>query len=478
MNNKEYDIIIIGAGPSGIAAAVSSASNGAKVLIIDSNINTGGQVYKPPPESFKEIKKNTSKEIKIQKFFNKLIEEKGIDIALEHTVWQVNHGFKVYAFNKNNLNVFWESKILIIATGTHERIIPFPGWTLPGVIGLAASTTLLKSHRVLPGKNTVVAGCGPLLAVVASGIIKAGGKVRAIIDLNSSFDWLSSIKPMLSNPTSLFEGIGWLRNIIFSGTPIYFNNMIKEVNEKENKLEITIIKNNSRNNNKNNTKVKFIADSLCVGHGLIPSIDIFKSLGAEIFFESESSNWLPKINKYFQSSIENLYIIGDGSGIAGAIPAYEKGLIAGHTASCDLKFIDEDKFKIITNKIFLKLKKYEKFGKSMAKLMTPSPNIIKNISKDTIVCRCEDIKREEIEEAIKYGAIEINQLKSWTRCGMGPCQGRTCEDSIARIISEHVGNRERVGIFTRRFPLKPISMDSAVGEFKYEDIVKVKEAPL
>ena len=173
-----------------------------------------------------------------------------------------------------------------------------------------------------------------------------------------------------------------------------------------------------------------------------------------------------------------MYIVGDGSGIAGAIPAYEKGLIAGHAASLDLKYINRDKFIIITNKIFAKLNKLEKFGKSMAKLMTPSSHIIKNITKDTIVCRCEDIKREEIEDAIKSGAKEINQLKSWTRCGMGPCQGRTCEDSIARIISEHLGDRKSAGIFTRRFPLKPIVMDDVVGEFQYEDIAKVEEAPL
>jgi len=476
--NKEYDIIVIGAGPSGIASAVSSASNGAKVLIIDLNSNLGGQVYKTPPETYKKIEKNSSKEIRMQKSFKKLIDENGIDVALKHTVWQVNHGFKIYAFNNNNQNVFWECKTLIIATGTYERIIPFPGWTLPGVIGLAASTTLLKSHRVLPGNNTVVAGCGPLLAVVASGIIKAGGKVGAIIDLKSPFDWLSSIRPMLSNPSSLFEGIGWLKNIIFSGTPIYFNSVIKEVNKKENELEISITKINPRNNRKYDNKIKLKADSLCVGHGLIPSIDILKSLGAEIFFESESLTWLPKINKYFQSSIENLYIVGDGSGITGAIPAYEKGLIAGHAASLDLEYIDSEKFIIITNKIFVKLKKFENFGKSMAKLMTPSSFIINSITKETIVCRCEDIKRAEIEEAIKIGAKEINQLKSWTRCGMGPCQGRTCEDSISRIISEHVGDRKSVGMFTRRFPIQPISMNSVVGQFKYEDIINVEEGPL
>ena len=476
MKNKEYDIIIIGAGPSGIAASISSAANGAKVLIVDSNINSGGQVYKPPPKTFKEIKKNNSNEIRVQQYHRKLLDKNGIDLALEHTVWQVTNSFKVYAFNNKNESIFWKCKILIVATGTYERIIPFPGWTSPGIIGLAASTTLLKSHRVLPGVNTVVAGCGPLLAVVASEIIKAGGNVKAIIDLNSSLDWFSSIRSMLLNPLSLFQGIGWLKNIIFSRTPIYFNCMIKEVKNNESELEITINKINYKGNRKYQNKFK--ADSLCVGYGLIPSIDIVKSLGAKIFFDDESSTWLPKINKNFQTSIKKLYIVGDGSGIAGALPAYEKGLIAGHAASLDLKYIENKQFTEITKKIFVKLKKFERLGKSMAKLMPPSSLIVKNITNETVVCRCEDVKRKEIEDAIKLGAKEINQVKAWTRCGMGPCQGRTCEDSISRIISEHLGNRQSVGMFTTRFPIKPIPMDGAVGQFDYEDIIKVEEAPL
>ena len=478
MKIQEYDIIVIGAGPSGVAASVTSALNGAKVLIIDSNFDTGGQVYKPPPNTFQEIEKNISTEIKIQKYHKKLLEEHGVHIALEHTVWQVSEGFHIYAFDNQNKKVSWKCKTLIVATGTYERIIPFPGWTSTGVIGLAASTTLIKSHRVLPGYNTIVAGCGPLLAVVASGIIKAGGNVKAVIDLNGPFSWFSSISSMLTNPSSLIQGIGWLKDIIFSRTPIYFKSTVKEVINHKKGLEISIAKINSKGFINTKNIIKINADSLCIGHGLIPSLDILKTLGVKKFFDFQSENWLAKTDKYFQTSVNNLYIVGDGAGISGAVPSYEKGLLAGHSASLNLNFISHKYFQRITKKIFVKLKKFGKFGKSMAKLMTPPSGLIQNITDDTIICRCEDIKRGEIEKAIKSGAIEINQLKAWTRCGMGPCQGRTCEDAIARIIAEHVGDRETVGMFTRRTPIKPISMDCAVGDFKYENIKKVEEAPL
>ena len=469
---ESFDVIVIGAGPSGVAASVSAAKNGAKVLIIDSNINTGGQVYKPPPESFTKISNKINKEINLQIKQKELLKKSNVKIALNHSVWQITENFKIFAINNESTFIEWQCKILIVATGTYERIIPFPGWTNPGIIGLAATTTLLKSHRILPGKKTLIAGCGPLLAVVASGIIKSGGSVVAIIDNNKSTNWLTSIYPMLSNLWALLDGLKWLKDILLNFIPIYFNSSISNVTLKNGEYLISI----KNNKNKKITKIK--ADSVCVGYGLIPSIDILKSIGAQIYFNNKLSSWIPVLDRYYQTTINNLYSVGDGTGIDGAVPAYEKGLIAGNAASLKLNIINENQFNLVTKNIFKKLKRYQKFGQCMARLMTPNNDILDNLTEETVICRCEDVTLKEINDSIKIGAKDINQLKSWTRCGMGPCQGRTCEDTISRIMSKYSGNREAVGVLTRRFPLKPINMESAVGKFDYEDIVHVEKAPL
>ena len=114
----------------------------------------------------------------------------------------------------------------------------------------------------------------------------------------------------------------------------------------------------------------------------------------------------------------------------------------------------------------------------MAKLMTPPSGLIQNITDDTIICRCEDIKRGEIEKAIKSGAIEINQLKAWTRCGMGPCQGRTCSEAIEAILASKVGSRELAGQWTGRTPLRPVPIEQIIGKYTYEDIPIPENAPL
>tara|TARA_Y100000748_G_C15220756_1_gene381115 strand:- start:63 stop:596 length:534 start_codon:yes stop_codon:yes gene_type:complete len=177
--------------------------------------------------------------------------------------------------------------------------------------------------------------------------------------------------------------------------------------------------------------------------------------------------------------MKGLYITGDGSGISGAIAAEDKGELAAYAVLKDLNIIKEKEFKIKTHKILKRLNRYELFAKGIAELNFTSKSLIKNISKNTILCRCEDITKKEIINAVNNGAKNLNQIKSWTRFGMGPCQGRTCQYSVAKVVSEHLKcNVEDLGYLTGRTPLRPFPLDKAIGNFEYEEITKVEAAPL
>ena len=130
---KEYDTIVIGAGPSGVKAALRCSKKGLKVLIIDSNQNSGGQIYRAPPKSYVKKNNKSLEENLIQIKFSKQLKENNIDTAYNHTVWQVSPGFKINTFNEEGA-VEWSAKNLIVATGTYEKIIPFEGWTTPGIL--------------------------------------------------------------------------------------------------------------------------------------------------------------------------------------------------------------------------------------------------------------------------------------------------------------------------------------------------------
>ncbi len=469
---KEYDVIIIGAGPSGVKSALTCSKKGLKVLIIDSNGNSGGQIYRAPPKSYIKKSEKTFEENLIQLKFSEDLTKNNIDTAYNHTVWQVSPGFKIDAFNENG-TIQWNTKNLIVATGTYEKIIPFDGWTTPGVIGLAACTILLKAHQTLPGNKIVLAGNGPLLISVAYYILKFGGKVDAIVDTSSKFEWIKSMISLIFNPKNFIQGISWILKIIFSRVPIYSNSLINKVSKKENGISVEI------QNIKNKQIKKLTTEVLAVGHGLTPSTDISRLLKINHSYDDLKGGWIPKLDKYFKSSMKGLYIVGDGSGISGAIAAEEKGELAAYSILKDLKLIDETEFENNTSKVIKKLKRYEIFAKGIAKLNATPKSLIENISNNTVICRCEDITKKDIIHAAENGARNLNQIKSWTRFGMGPCQGRTCQYSVAKIASEHLRcNIKDLGYLTGRTPLRPFPLDKAIGDFEYEEITKVEAAPL
>jgi thioredoxin reductase/bacterioferritin-associated ferredoxin len=469
---KEYDLIIIGAGPSGVKAALTCSKKGLKVLIIDSNGNSGGQIYRAPPKSYIKKSEKSLEENLIQIKFSENLKKSNIDTAYNHTVWQVSPGFKIDAFNENG-TIQWNTKNLIVATGTYEKIIPFDGWTTPGVIGLAACTILLKAHQTIPGNKIILAGNGPLLILVAYYMLKFGGKVDAIVDTSSKFEWIKSMISLIFNPKNFIQGISWISKIIFSRVPIYSNSLINKVDKIDKGISVKI-------QNIKNKKIKELtSEVLAVGHGLIPSTDISRLLKVNHSYNELKGGWVPKLDKYFKSSIKGLYIVGDGSGISGAIAAEEKGELAAIAILKDLNLISEKEFQNNNDRIIKKLNRYEIFAKGIAKLNTTPQSLIENINNDTVICRCEDITKKDIINSVKNGAKNLNQIKSWTRFGMGPCQGRTCQYAVAKVASQHLKcNMKDLGYLTGRTPLRPFPLDKAIGDFEYEEITKVEAAPL
>jgi thioredoxin reductase/bacterioferritin-associated ferredoxin len=469
---KEYDVIVIGAGPSGVSAAIKCSKKSLKVLIIDSNENSGGQIYRAPPKSYVKKKEKSLKENLIQIKFSEELKKNNIDTAYNHTVWQVSPGYKIDAFSEEG-TIQWKTKNLIVATGTYEKIIPFEGWTTPGVIGLAACTVMLKSHQTLPGERIILAGNGPLLILVAYYVVKFGGKIEAIIDTSKKSHWLKSIFSLVLSPQNFIQGITWMLKIIFSRIPIYSNSMVTKVTNEKNGISVEI-------KNIENKKLKKIStEVLAVGHGLTPSTDITRLLRVDHVYNELKGGWIAKIDKYFRSSAKGLYITGDGAGISGAVAAHDKGKLTAYAILFDENIIDEKEFKQETIQILRKLNRYEIFAKGIANLNSTPKELINNIDENTILCRCEDITKKEIIHAIKKGAKNLNQIKSWTRFGMGPCQGRTCQYSVARVAADELDCKiEELGYLTGRSPIRPFPLDKAIGDFDYDEITKVEAAPL
>jgi thioredoxin reductase/bacterioferritin-associated ferredoxin len=471
-NKRKYDVIVIGAGPSGVSAAINCAKRGLKVLIVDSNSEAGGQIYRAPPKTYKSMPKNKLEENEIQKKMSIELKKYQIDTAYNHTVWQVSPGFKVNAFNDFS-TIQWETKSLIIATGTYEKIIPFEGWTIPGVIGLAACTVMLKSHHFIPSNKIILAGNGPLLILVAYYISKFGGKVDAIIDTCSKLDWIRSTLSLITNQKNFSDGIKWIFKIFLNRIPIHSNCKIEKAVEVDGGIKVKVL------NLKTGKYKNIFSETIAIGHGLTPSTDITRLLKAEHIYDEHKGGWIAKVDRFLRSSINGVYLSGDGAGISGALAASDKGLLASTALLYDKKIISKKEFDTNTRKIKKKLDKYEVFAKAISKLNSIPKKLIENIHEDTIICRCEDITKKEILSAVDQGAKDINQIKSWTRLGMGPCQGRTCQYAASKIVAEYLNCEiENLGYLTGRSPIRPVPLDRVLGDFDYEKITKVEAAPL
>ena len=467
----EQDLIVIGAGPAGLSAAATASEHNLKVTLIDDAPIAGGQIYRAAPREWEpSLPESPDQDLAEGNRLRKLLSNSNVTHLTNHAVWAVAPGFEIRAVSGSQETQL-SAKRLIVCSGVTERIIPFPGWTTPGVIGLAASTNLLKSQQLLPGETPVIAGSGPLLYAVADAIISSGGKPAAIADLNGFSDWLLSLPKLFASPSLLVRGLIWRTRIFRAGVPVFYRHHVARVQGDECVEAVQLIPIDKGGTPLPNKKIKKIdSGSLIVGHGLVPSLEITRLLKAEHAYRPDRGGWIPEIDQFQRTSVPGLYVAGDCSGVSGAKTAALSGAIAGLRASFDVGVISEDTFRSHYRNIENKRNQAERFGKEMGKLMATRPGLLNGLEPDTIVCRCEDITFSQIENALNAGAADCNEVKAWTRCGMGPCQGRTCGETVAEIVSKHVGSREKAGFWTTRVPLRPCPIDVLAPDCSYDEI--------
>ena len=467
------DLLVLGAGPAGVGAALSAAAAGLDTVIVDEAPCSGGQVYRALHAGLAyRAGADPGPDARIGEAQRRQLAASTVRCCFGRRVWSVSSTLRVDAIGPDGPET-WQPRALVVAAGTTERVVPFLGWTTPGVMGLAAATLLLKSQHTLPGQRPIVAGSGPLLAAVAHGILKAGGEVAAIVDIAGRAEWLAALPALAPRASLVWRGLSMLRAIRARRVPIFFGHRVSGVHAADESLvvEICPVEDSARTH-------RIVGDALLVGHGLTPAIEVTRLLRAQHIFQRQAGGWIPEQDPFGRSSVPGLYVAGDGAGIMGADPAFLRGRLAGLAAAHDLGRLNGNAFRKASGRIRRRLRTCAPAGRAMANLMALRPAQVAAIPGETIVCRCEDVTRDELEAAITAGARDLNQLKAWTRCGMGPCQGRMCGEIAAELVARHVGGREAAGYLTGRAPLRPIGLADLTGTFTYADIPIPVSAPL
>lgn len=465
--SDHYDIAIVGAGPAGGNAALAAAQSGARVVMLDEQPAAGGQVWRGKSASI--LSAPTTPETTAGNALRTALSESAATHLTDTRVWDIRRDGQLWAIQilRNGASEQITCSALILATGAREYVQPIPGWTTPGVIGLAGATSLFKQTLSLPGKRTVVSGTGPLVFFVASEIRRLGGEVTAVVTPNTRADWARATPSMLGQPKLLARGAQWIADLMLARVPILWGHAVSEVAGEDHVTGVqTVILKTATSG------PEFAADSLCLGNGLIPQIEAAQMLGVAIHHDPSLGGWVPDAHPDGATDVEGLYLCGDGCGIRGAAAAGLQGSLAGARVARDLGF----------SAPALSLRPWhraERFGRAMTALSIPRAAVEALTTQDTILCRCESLSRADIAAEISTGAKSTNAVKSGQRAGMGPCGGKYCQTVIAALIATQAGtSTSDVPPPTPRPPLRPVPLGQAAGDFDYDDLPIPKPAPL
>ena len=472
----DFDVLVLGGGPAGMVSAITASESGLKVALIDEQAEAGGQIWRAPWAATSQGYE--SPEVRDGNQMRAALARSNVTYLFGRRIWSVTDRYRVDVLGADGVETC-HAPHLIVALGAHERVIPFPGWTLPGVMGLAAATIMLKAHGLAPPKDWVRAGVGPHLAAVAAGYARKGHPPKAIIDLSGPSDWFAALPSLASRPVLLKQGLGWVLSIVSSRIPIYFRHAIRRAEGHDRISACVIGPVDTDGSSLDGPELSIACDAMMVGNGLVPGGEVPRLLGAKQVYQHELGGWIPECDAFGRTSLEHLYAIGDGAGIRGGAVACSAGKLAGLAAAHDAGRLDAKAFAHQSAQALAEHHKLSAFSDVMAHMIRLRPAQVASIAADAIVCRCEDVTRQELVSAARAGARDVNQLKHFTRCGMGPCQGRMCGDVAAEILAqEHHLSRQAVGYWTARPPLRPISLQSMLGHFDYADIPIPKPAPL
>ena len=448
----QYDIAIIGAGPAGMAAASVAAEHGASVLLLDEQQEAGGQIYKSVSS-----RNFMDRNILGQDYYAglELVTELGssrADHVTGATVWQVSPEREIGVSKDGTARIVTAGQV-IIATGAQERPFPVPGWTLPGVMSAGGAQSLLKSSG-LAEPHAVFAGSGPLLYLAATQYMKAGIPIRAILDTTPRTNALRALPHLpaaLMSIGALMKGRRWIAGLHAAGIPFitHVEDLRLEGEAYVKGVEYRLGKRWHRIETRN----------VFLHQGVVPNVNLAMAAGCAHRWSDAQLCWHAVTDNWAESDVPGIAIAGDGVAIGGARAADYQGRIAAYGALHRCRRLERTERDRHAAPFRKALRKEMRLRPFLDALFRPPKHLRIPEGDATIVCRCEEVPAALIRDSVALGCVGPNQLKSFSRCGMGPCQGRFCGLTVSEMIAETLGVPvSQVGALRLRPPVKPLML--------------------
>ena len=448
------DLVVIGAGPAGMAAALAGRRRGLGVLLLDEQPDVGGQIYRSITATDEQRQRILGPDYSHGAALAAAVKAAGVEHWPGTAVWQVDPDKTVHLLREGVLRHV-AARALVIATGAMERPFPVPGWTLPGVMTAGAGQILLKSASLVPGVPVVLAGCGPLLYLLAAQYLRAGVRIQAILDTAGGTDWRLAIRhasALLAGWGYVRKGLGLLREIRAAGVPFHQGVGQLRIEGADAAEAVRFV---------GRGQAHRIACRLVLLHqGVVPNNQVTWSLRASHHWDDEQWCWVPSCNEWGETSLPGVYVAGDGAGIGGALVAELQGELAGIAVANALGQGAREDGEAQRARI----RQQMAIRPFLNRQYRPRDQF-RIPADDVIVCRCEEVTAGHIREQVALGCSGPNQTKSFSRCGMGPCQGRQCGLTVTEVIAEAARlPPAEVGYYRIRPPLKSLTLAQLAGE--------------
>lgn len=451
-----YDVIVVGAGPAGLACAAESAGRGLDVAVLDEQAGPGGQIYRNIKNSSVSQQAVLGNDYTHGLDLIREFDRTGAEYLPGSRVWQVTPEGDAY-LSRNGSSHKLSAPNVVLCTGAMERPVPFPGWTLPGVMTCGGMSNLYKDSGLIPDEPVVIAGSGPFPLLVAEHLLSLNAPIAAIFDTSVFSHLFLAMKNGLGAAQRMdfmWKGARMLQKVYWGARkkkiPVIRNIKAIKALGKDRLEQVEGVCSDKT--------VSFPARTLLVSEGIIPNLSLFRQVGCSHTWDPVQRYWYPETDSYGRTHLPSIYVSGDGGFVHGAKPAEYKGRLAGLQIAGKMRRVN--RIDYLEQTAFLK--------KGLDRELLPRPFIdalyapgshLFSMEDDTLVCRCEGITAGQIRELVAAGYTDHNEIKAMIRCGMGPCQGRMCGSAVSELISEGSGIDPAVIRPHRlRPPIKPVSL--------------------
>lgn len=461
MSRPQADVLIVGNGFAGIVAANRLADAGVGVILLDENIHIGGQLLRQVPERLGSAAGHADHVKKAGQRFIAGVKAKNITALNRTRVLGIYPGREVLIEENEKKVRTLKAGRIILATGGREKFLPFPGWTLPGVMAGGAVQVLIKGSGVLPAREILIGGSGPFLFSVAYECLRAGGRVRAVLERTGMFDQLPLAAQLPRFWPKLTEGARFFSKIVFSGVPLRFRTRVLEARGRGRLEQVVAAKVDGSGKIVPGREKTYGIPLLAVSHGFAANVELAQMAGCDIEFLPERGGWVAVTGEHLETSVPEIYAAGEITGVAGALKSINEGEIAALAILHKMEKCGEAEFKARMKKLLAARRRHLQFGKYFNLLYRIPAADYLAIPDETPVCRCEDVTMGELKKAVANGYDTPATLKIALRTAMGDCQGRTCGPIVYDILAALTGRSQAAMTpLVVRPPVKPVAIDS------------------